>query len=303
MAKKRLGKGMDALFFEAEEERMESSSNSAISVKTSEIEPNKSQPRRSFDEEAIISLADSVRQHGILQPILVRPLETGGYQIVAGERRWRAAKMVGLSEVPVFIKELDDFQTMQIALIENLQREDLNPVEEAEGYERLMKKYDMTQEQISGSVGKSRSAIANSLRLLKLDEDTKELLKDGSISAGHAKALLSVIDEERRIELSHRVIREGLSVRQLERIASSGDDSVLKNQTSIKFKDTYAKEIEVSLSEVFGKKGVSVQPKSKGSYQIKLNIPCKNALKQFAKLCADFEYTNEDENNKGEDKK
>lgn len=293
MAKKRLGKGMDALFFEAEEERLESSSSSAVSVKTSEIEPNKSQPRRSFDEEAIISLADSVRQHGILQPILVRPLETGGYQIVAGERRWRAAKMVGLSEVPVFIKELDDFQTMQIALIENLQREDLNPIEEAEGYDRLMKKYDMTQEQISSSVGKSRSAVANSLRLLKLDEETKEFLADGSISAGHAKALLSVSDEERRSELSHRVIKEGLSVRQLERLASSGDDSVLKNQTSIKFKDTYAKEIEVSLSEVFGKRGVSVQPKSKGSYQIRLNVPDKNALKQFAKLCAEFEYENE----------
>ncbi|MCC8191481.1 MAG: ParB/RepB/Spo0J family partition protein [Ruminococcus sp.] len=287
MAKKRLGKGMDALFSEEQEERSESGESAAVSVKTSEIEPNRNQPRRSFDEDAIINLADSIRQHGILQPILVRPLDSGGYQIVAGERRWRAAKMVGLSEVPVFIKELDDFQAMQIALIENLQREDLNPIEEAEGYERLMKKYDMTQEQISSSVGKSRPAVANALRLLTLDDETKEFLQDSSITAGHARALLTVSDLSLRRELLHRIVKEGLSVRQTERLAA--DSKNVGEQTSIKFKDIYAKEIEVSLAEVFGKKNVTVTPSSKGSYQVRFKVSDKDALKQLATLCAEFE--------------
>ena len=204
MAKKKLGKGMDALFFESGEEKT-SSSSAANTLRLSEIEPNRSQPRTEFDDNAIENLAESIRQHGVLQPILVRPLPTGGYQIVAGERRWRAARIAGLSEVPVLIKDLSDFETMQIALIENLQREDLNPIEEAQGYEKLMNEYNMTQEQVAETIGKSRPAIANSLRLLKLDDETQKMLKNGDLSAGHAKALAGVNDVKLRQELAKRL--------------------------------------------------------------------------------------------------
>lgn len=283
MAKKRLGKGMDALFFESEEERVTSSS-SANTLRISEIEPNKSQPRTEFDDEAIVSLADSIRQHGVLQPILVRPLPTGGYQIVAGERRWRAARMVGLSEVPVLIKEMSDFETMQVALIENLQREDLNPIEEALGYEKLMSKYNMTQEQVSEAMGKSRPAIANSLRLLKLDEETKQMVKNGEISAGHAKALVGIEDIKLRCELAKKAVEDKLSVRQLEKIISVGEKKFTKSQTSIRYANPYATELEVALHSAFGQK-TEVLYKADGSYTIKIKIKNKDELDEFVKNC------------------
>lgn len=283
MAKKRLGKGMDALFFESDEEKI-SSSSSANTLRISEIEPNKSQPRTDFDDEAIVSLADSIRQHGVLQPILVRPLPTGGYQIVAGERRWRAARMVGLSEVPVLIKEMSDFETMQVALIENLQREDLNPIEEALGYEKLMSKYNMTQEQVAEAMGKSRPAIANSLRLLKLDEETKEMVKNGDLSAGHAKALAGIEDLKLRLELAKKVFADKLSVRQLEKIISTGEKKFGKSQTSIRYANPYATELEVALRSAFGQK-TEVSSKADGSYTIKIKIKNKDELDEFVKNC------------------
>lgn len=283
MAKKRLGKGMDALFFESDEEKI-SSSSSANTLRISEIEPNKSQPRTDFDDEAIVSLADSIRQHGVLQPILVRPLPTGGYQIVAGERRWRAARMVGLSEVPVLIKEMSDFETMQVALIENLQREDLNPIEEALGYEKLMSKYNMTQEQVSEAMGKSRPAIANSLRLLKLDDETKEMVKNGDLSAGHAKALAGIEDIKLRLELAKKVAADKLSVRQLEKIISTGEKKFGKSQTSIRYANPYATELEVALRSAFGQK-TEVSSKADGSYTIKIKIKNKDELDEFVKNC------------------
>lgn len=283
MAKKRLGKGMDALFFESDEEKI-SSSSSANTLRISEIEPNKSQPRTDFDDEAIVSLADSIRRHGVLQPILVRPLPTGGYQIVAGERRWRAARMVGLSEVPVLIKEMSDFETMQVALIENLQREDLNPIEEALGYEKLMSKYNMTQEQVAEAMGKSRPAIANSLRLLKLDEETKEMVKNGDLSAGHAKALAGIEDLKLRLELAKKVFADKLSVRQLEKIISTGEKKFGKSQTSIRYANPYATELEVALRSAFGQK-TEVSSKADGSYTIKIKIKNKDELDEFVKNC------------------
>lgn len=286
MAKKRLGKGMDALFFEASEENAEA--DGATSVRISEIEPNKSQPRRNFDEEAIVSLADSIRQHGVLQPILVRPLPAGGYQIVAGERRWRAARLVGLSRVPVFIKEMSDLETMQVALIENLQREDLNPMEEAEGFENLMTSYKMTQEQVAETLGRSRSAIANSLRLLKLDEHTADLVKEGELSAGHARALVSVEDEKTRTALADRTVSEKLSVRQLEKLVTALSQSE-KKSGSVRISDTYAREIEISLNESLGRKTAKVTPGAKGKYTVKLSLANKEQLKQFAQLCAGFD--------------
>ena len=187
MAKKigGLGKGLNAIFIENDSE----DNNSSITLKISEIEPNRTQPRKEFDEKALSELAESISQHGLLQPLLVRPLPLGGYQIVAGERRYRACRMAGLTEVPVTIRELSDSEAMEIALIENLQREDLTALEEALGYKALMDDYGFSQEEVATSVGKSRPAIANSLRLLKLPESVMEYLKDGRISAGHARAL------------------------------------------------------------------------------------------------------------------
>ena len=195
MAKGELGFGLESLFDD----------NSAeVQVKRtlriSEIEPNRDQPRKFFSDEGIEALADSIREHGVLQPILVRPLPNGSYQIVAGERRWRASRMAGLDEVPVNIKELDDFQTMQIAMAENLQRENLNPIEEAEGYKYLIDNFNMSKEQIAKIAGKSRSYISNSNRILSLPDFIIDALRDGKITSGHAKALLMFDDEKRMLE-------------------------------------------------------------------------------------------------------
>ena len=187
MAKKQsgLGKGLGALMLENTTEDMVATNTLPIS----EIIPNKEQPRKTFDEDALAELAESIKQHGVLQPLLVRPLPSGGYQLVAGERRWRASRMAKLREVPVVVKELTDTETMEIAIIENLQREDLNPIEEAEGLQALIDKCGFTQEEVAASVGKSRSAIANSLRLLRLPQEVRDMTREGSISAGHARAL------------------------------------------------------------------------------------------------------------------
>ena len=176
-----LGKGLDLIFAENDTE----DPNSVVVLKISEIEPNRDQPRKEFDEEAMAELADSIAQHGILQPLLVRPIFGGGYQIVAGERRWRAARMAGVSEAPVVVRELTDGQVMELALIENLQREDLTPLEEALGYQTLIETYGMTQDEVSKTVGKSRPSVTNALRLLHLPEEVRELLEEKKISAGH----------------------------------------------------------------------------------------------------------------------
>ena len=183
-----LGKGLDAIFIENDT----NDSNNNVFLKISDIEPNRDQPRKDFNEEALRELADSIATHGVLQPLLVRPLAGGGYQLVAGERRWRASRMAGLSEVPVIIREMTDSEMTQIALIENLQREDLNSVEEALGYKSLMDAYNLTQDEVAKAVGKSRPAVANVMRLLNLPEEIQSMLKEGEISAGHARALLVI---------------------------------------------------------------------------------------------------------------
>ena len=193
-----LGIGLGALF---EDNKTESDSGQMLRV--SEIEPNRGQPRKNFDDETISALADSIKEHGILQPILVRPYGSG-YQIVAGERRWRAARMLGMSEVPVQIKELSDLEAMQLALIENLQRENLNPVEEAKGYSELVESYGMTQEEVAKTVGRSRSSVANAMRLLALPEEIQEMLENGDISTGHGKALLAFDDEEKMLDAARK---------------------------------------------------------------------------------------------------
>ncbi len=214
MAKSRgLGRGFDSLFIENSNEE-----NGAVTtMKISQIEPNRDQPRKKFDDEALLTLAESIRQHGVIQPLLVRPTPSGVYEIIAGERRWRASRMVGLSEVPVLVRELDDKQTMQVALIENLQREDLNAIEESQGYKKLIDEFQMTQDEVSKTVGKSRSAVANSLRLLSLPEKVSKMVENGDLSAGHARALLSLENENDMIELAQKVVKNSLSVREVEK--------------------------------------------------------------------------------------
>ena len=220
MAKRGLGKGLDALFI-SEEVAQTEEKGAIVSLRISEVEPNAAQPRKIFDEDQLSELAASVKEHVIIQPIVVMKNEKGFYTIIAGERRWRAARMANLKEIPVIIREFDEKTASEIALIENLQRENLNPMEEADGFRNLMDAYGMTQEEVSEKIGKSRSAVANALRLLALKEPVRQLVRDGKLSAGHARTLLSAQDAD-QIALAERVIAEGLSVRELERIVSLG---------------------------------------------------------------------------------
>ena len=210
-----LGKGLEALFVENETDEITPST-----LKIGEIEPNRGQPRHDFDETALAELADSIREHGVLQPLLVRPMPNGKYQIVAGERRWRASRMAGLTELPVIIRDLDEAAAMEVALIENLQRSDLNPMEEAMGYQELMQQHGYTQEQVAKRVGKSRPAVANALRLLALPEETARLVRDGKLSSGHARALLGLPEAGMIPALAERICQEGLSVRETERLVA-----------------------------------------------------------------------------------
>lgn len=212
-----LGKGLGALIGDAGLGAPEAGS---VSLPISQVEPGLNQPRKRFEGSALDDLADSIREHGILQPITVRRLSTGYYQIIAGERRWRAAKMAGLREVPVVIIEADDRRVMELGLIENLQREDLNPMEEAEGYQTLISQYGLTQEEVARRMGKSRSAVANALRLMALPEPVRELVVEGHLSAGHARAVLSVDGSDRaRIAFANLIVKDGMSVRQAESAA------------------------------------------------------------------------------------
>ena len=216
MAKKKqsgLGRGLGALI---DESRFDEAEGEIRSLPLRRLEPNPLQPRREFEPEALQALADSIAAHGVIQPLTVREAENGYYQIIAGERRWRAARMAGLEEVPVLVLEADDKTVMELALVENLQREDLNPMEEAAGYRTLMDEYGMTQEEVARRVGRSRPAVANSLRLLSLSDELAAMVRDGTLSPGHARALLSLDDEGLRRQAAQRIIALQLSVRQAE---------------------------------------------------------------------------------------
>ena len=254
-----LGKGLGAIFIENDNEE----SNGAVKLKISEIEPNRSQPRKDFDEEALSELADSISKHGLLQPILVRPLTLGGYEIVAGERRYRASRMAGLTEVPVIIRELSEAETMELALIENLQREDLTPLEEAQGYDALISEHGFTQDEVARSVGKSRPAVTNALRLLKLPESVAEYLREEKISAGHARALLTLPHEDVMKTVCEQIIKDDLSVRQTEKLCkklTSEKKPVISTEADKK--PNFYKEVELTLTSALGRK-ISVN-KSKG---------------------------------------
>lgn len=243
-----LGKGLDTIFAENETE----DSNSSVMLKISEIEPNRSQPRKDFDENSLSDLAQSISQHGLLQPLLVRPLPIGGYQIVAGERRYRACRMAGLTEVPVTIRELSDTETMELALIENIQREDLSPIEEALGYKALIDEHGFSQEEVATSVGKSRPAIANSLRILKLPDSVLEYVKQDKISAGHARALLMLDNEKDMLELAELIYKKDLSVRQAEKLAKKKPE--VEEDTQPERKPSFYSMVELALNESLGRK-------------------------------------------------
>ena len=254
----------------------------AVTVNINDIEPNRDQPRKDFDEQALSELADSIAQHGLIQPIVVNPNIDGTYSIVAGERRWRASRLAGLTEVPVIIKNADGQALMEIALIENLQREDLNAVEEALGYRSLIEGYGLTQDEVAKKMGKSRSAVTNALRLLNLNEAELEALRRGTISAGHARALLSCDDGELR-EKMLIAAADGASVRELERMAPKKPKSDKK--TEKKPKSTFYSEVELSLKNELGRK---VTVKSSGGERGTITLEFYNAdeLKSFANKLA-----------------
>ena len=262
MKKKGLGKGLDAIFAENTDETTEG----AVSVKISEIEPNRDQPRKEFDSEALSELADSISQHGVLQPLLLRPLLTGGYRIVAGERRWRAARMAGLTEVPAIIREMSDAEEMLFALIENLQREDLTPLEEARGYRTLIEAQDFTQEEVSKAVGKSRPAITNALRLLNLPEDIQGMLERGEITAGHARTLLSFKSQE-DMRLGAQKAKDGASVRELEALAKRLNEKK-ESLPKTPRKNQYFEEAQLAVGEYLNRRVKVAGSKKKGTLQI-----------------------------------
>jgi len=256
-----LGKGLDALFMENDAEN----SAGTVTLKISEIEPNRSQPRHDFNEESLRELADSIAVHGVLQPLLVRPLPEGGYQLVAGERRWRASRMAGLFEVPVIIRELSDSETMQISMIENLQRENLNPIEEALGYKTLIDEYGFTQDELSKTVGKSRPVITNALRLLKLRQEILDMLKEGEITTGHARALLSIDDSDEQLRIAQLIVKNDLTVRDIERISKTLNEQKKERQnTETHKRSTFFDEVELSLNEHLSRKVKVVNGKDSG---------------------------------------
>jgi len=265
MAKRRIKSDFSSIF---DDNIMSEDSENVGTLRLTEIEPNKNQPRKNFDKEALEQLASSIRENGVLQPLLVRPLATGNYQIIAGERRWRASKIAGLSEVPVVIRDdLSEEQVMQIALIENLQRENLNPIEEALGYKELIDNYKMTQDELAKTLGKARSSIANSLGLLTLPKTVKDLLAEGELSAGHCKALKSIKDPALMTEIALRAADGELTVRSIENIAKR---EAKKNEEKPEAKPrlAYYTEVELSLAELLATKVKITEGKKTNTLQI-----------------------------------
>ena len=262
---KGLGKGLGALLGDFDTEVSEKSPYQLLPIY--KVEPNPNQPRHDFDEEELQNLSDSIAEHGVVQPLTVRQLESGYYQIIAGERRWRAARMAGLNEIPAVIIEADDKKAMELALIENLQRQDLNPVEEALGYQSLIQEYGLTQEETAKRVGKSRPAVANALRLLGLCPDVMEYLRSGELSAGHARAILSLKSEKKQLEAAKKIMALALSVRQAETLCKNmGKEPKEEKQPTLAI--DYVAECEKSLSKHLGRGVKIVNGKRKGRFEL-----------------------------------
>ena len=262
---KGLGKGLGALLGDFSDEPIQESAYRELPIY--KVEPNPDQPRREFDEEELQALADSISVHGVIQPLTVREMPNGYYQIIAGERRWRAARMANLSDVPVVVIEADDRKAMELALIENLQRQDLNPVEEALGYQSLIEEYGLTQEETAERVGKSRPAVANTLRLLSLTPEVLEKLKRGELTAGHARAILTLKTEKKQLEAAQKIIALALSVRQAETLCKNMNKEKPVKQ-EITFAVDYVAECEKSLSKHLGRGVKIVNGKRKGRFEL-----------------------------------
>ena len=267
-----LGRGLGALLGDA---ALQSQEGGSLSLPISQVEPGLKQPRKRFDEESLQDLADSIRTHGVIQPLTVRRLASGYYQIIAGERRWRAAKIAGLTEIPAVIIEADDRKVMELGLIENLQREDLNPVEEANGYKVLIDEYGLTQEEVAQRVGKSRPAVANALRLLALPDPVHQLLEEGKLSAGHARAILAAPTGELQKKLAQKVIAEDLSVRQTEALAKRLAAGEKEPSSPPPGPDLtiYLRAAEKSLAARFGRKVNIISGKKKGKIELEYYNP------------------------------
>ena len=263
--KKGLGRGMGALIVDTPDEVSANSPYQLLPIHR--VEPNPNQPRRDFDEEELQALSDSIATHGVVQPLTVRQLDSGYYQIIAGERRWRAARMAQLKEIPAVIIEADDKKTMELALIENLQRQDLNPVEEALGYRTLMEEYGLTQEDTSKRVGKSRSAVANALRLLTLSDDVLDMVRSGKLSAGHARAVLSLKSEKAQKDAANKIINLGLSVRQAELLCKNLEKAPPPEKEPT-LAVNYVAECEKYLSKHLGRGVKIVNGKRKGRFEL-----------------------------------
>ena len=264
-SQKGLGKGLGALLGDFTEEPLEKSAYQLLPIY--KVEPNPDQPRHDFDEEELQALADSITVHGIIQPLTVREMPNGYYQIIAGERRWRAARMANLSDVPAVIIEADDKKAMELALIENLQRQDLNPLEEALGYQTLMNEYGLTQEEAAGRVGKSRPAVANALRLLGLCPEVQERVRKGELSAGHARAILQLKSEKKQQEATQKIVALGLSVRQAELLCKNMSKEPVPQKKEV-FAVDYVAECEKSLSKHLGRGVKIVNGKRKGRFEL-----------------------------------
>ncbi len=273
-----LGKGINALIYD---NSVESAGGESVKLSINEIEPNREQPRKNFEPESLSELSQSIKEHGVLQPLLVRPMPDGSYRLVAGERRYRAARMAGLTEVPVTVREMTDEEESVFALIENLQREDLNAVEEAQGIKTLIDAFGLTQEEAAKRVGKSRTAVTNTLRLLNLPEDILQLVKDGKISMGHARALLAVEDKTEASRIAQTVVRDGISVREVERLAKREKKDRQSPEKRVKKRDKYYDEVEIALSNVLSRK-VKVFVSNGGKGTLEIEFFSKQDLEKLA---------------------
>lgn len=280
-----LGKGMSALIYD---NAMEPASGESVRLSINEIEPNRDQPRKIFEEQALAELSASIKEHGVLQPLLVRPMADGSYRLVAGERRYRAARMAGVTEVPATIREMTDEEESIFALIENLHREDLNAIEEAQGIKTLIDTFGFTQEEAAQKVGKSRTAVTNSLRLLNLPEDISNLVRDGKISMGHARALLSFEDTAEASRVAQLVVKDGISVRDVERLAKSAQNAKKSPEKREKKRDIFYDEVEIALSKMLGRK-VKVFVSKGGSGTLEVEFFSKSDLEKLSKQFENLE--------------
>jgi len=279
-----LGKGLDTLIPVNSEVKIEKETNllkNEIYVRTSEVEPNRDQPRKSFNEDALMELSDSIKQFGIIQPLIVQKKD-GYFEIIAGERRWRAAKLAGLKEVPVIVKEYSDEEVMEIALIENIQREDLNPIEEAIAYKKLLKEYNLKQDEVAEKVSKSRVAITNSMRLLKLPEEVQQMIIEEIISSGHGRALLAIEDKEKQIYIANKVSDENLSVRETEKLVKAILNP--KKIEKVEEKNSFIFEnLERKIKSIMGT-NVSINRKKDGKGKIEIEYYSNEELERLVDL-------------------